>query len=77
MRGISGHAVEFRALEKAHWDADLAAILDQALQAEIVALFRHTDPFEGASAGLEGFGDGVDAVDNVHEGLVYRDGAFC
>src|ERR1700747_654675 len=72
MRGVSRHPVDFGALQKSHGDAGFAAIFDQALQAKIVALFRHANPFEGASAGLEGFGDGVDAVDYVHEVSVYR-----
>src|SRR5579862_3079540 len=74
MRGVSGHAVEFGALKKAHWDADLSAIFDEALQAEIVALFGHADPFERASARLQRLGHRVDAVDVVHEVSVYRDG---
>ena len=72
MRGVTGHAVEFHAGEKAHGDAELAAVFDHALQADIVPLFRHADPLESASAGLEGFGDSVDAVDIVHEVSVYR-----
>ncbi len=67
MRRVAGHAVEFHASEKTHRHAQLAAVFDHALQADVVPLLRHADPLESPSAGLERLGDGVDAVDIVHE----------
>ncbi len=72
MRGVAGHAVELGALQKAHGHADLSAIFDEALQAEVVALFGHADPLERASARLQRLGHRVDAIDVVHEVSVYR-----
>ena len=75
VRRVAGHAIEFGALQEAHGYAQAAAVFDQALQADVVAFFRHADPLEVPSASLQGFGDGVDAVDVVHEVSVYR-GSF-
>ena len=72
MRRVSGHTVEFGTLQKADGNTNLSAVFDQTLQAQVVTLFRHADPLEGASAGLERLGDGIDAVDVVHEVSVYR-----
>src|SRR3954470_12977388 len=52
---VSGHAVEFSALQEAHGYAEATAIFDEPLQANIVTLFSHANPFEGASPGLQSF----------------------
>src|SRR5207248_5810163 len=67
VRGVSSHAVEFSALQKPDGHTQTTAILNQALQAQIVALFGHTNPLERAPTGLERFADGVDAVNVVHD----------
>src|SRR5580700_5948625 len=72
MGSVAGHAVEFHASEKAHGHAQLATLFDHALQADVVTLLRHADPLEGAPPGFQCLGDGVDAVDIVHEVSVYR-----
>ncbi len=67
MRSPARHLVELGAREKFHWHAQTPAVFDHALEADIVSLLRHADPLEGASPGLERFGDRVDAIDIVHK----------
>src|SRR5882762_2961979 len=66
MRRVAGQAVEFATLQEPNWDAKFAAFLDDALQAQIMALFRQAHPLEGASAGLDGFGNRIETVDVIH-----------
>jgi hypothetical protein len=49
-------------------NANLAALGDEACQTEILALARYQDVVEAPLAGLEGFLDRVQAVENFHEG---------
>jgi hypothetical protein len=66
MSGRLGHAVELVSALKADTDTGLPAGVNDLLQLGVVAVTRDGLIFVGASAGLEGFFNGVDAVDNVH-----------
>src|SRR5512142_68363 len=66
MSDISGHAIEFRAGNEANRQTDAAALLDDALQAQIMPLFGNADELEIPSACFQGLADGINAVDLVH-----------
>src|SRR5579862_8675948 len=63
---VPGHAVEFRARQKAYRDTVAAAFFHYPLQAQIMAIFRNTDPFKGSSACLQRLSDSIDAIDVIH-----------
>ena len=46
--------------------SDLAALLDHALQPDIVPFFGDAYPLKAAAFCLERFGHGIDAVDVIH-----------
>src|SRR5208337_5612869 len=72
MRHVPGHAVELRALDKAHRHVQPPAVFNQPLQANVVALLRHPDPLKRPPASLQGLANGTDAIDVMHELSVYR-----
>ena len=67
LRRVARNAVEFGALHKAHGHSDFSAIFNQPLQAKIVPLLRHANPFKRPAPRLQGLGYGVDAIDVMHE----------
>src|SRR5581483_10193281 len=71
---VSRHSVQFGARHKTYSHAIVATILYKALQPHVVALLGHSDPFKGSAARLQRFGDGIDAVYEIHERSVYRSG---
>ena len=66
MRIVPRHAIEFGARYEAHSNAVPAGFIDDALQAEVVAVLGHSDPFKRAPARLKGLSDGIDAVNKMH-----------
>ena len=62
----AGEVGELFARFLANADAGLLAISDQAREAFVVALGGNDDVIEAASAGLEGLGNRVHAVENFH-----------
>ena len=72
MRRVARQFVEFGALQETHVHAESPAIFNQALQADVVALLGHADPLKRPPARLQRLGNGIDAVDVVHEYSVYR-----
>ena len=66
MRGVAGNFVEFHARQNAHRNADLAALVNHPLQANIFSLLGDADPLEVAPARLERFRNRIDSVENVH-----------
>jgi hypothetical protein len=67
MRGVAGNLVKFLTRQNAHWNSDLAALVDHPSQANIFPLFGDTDPLEVAPARLERFRNRIDSVKNIHE----------
>jgi hypothetical protein len=63
---VPRHAIEFGARHKAYGNAVPAGFIDDALQAEVVAVLCHSNPFKGATARLKGLSDGIDAVNKMH-----------
>ena len=72
MSRVAGKTVEFRALQKPHRHAQLTALLDDALQAQVMAFLGQSHPLEGTSASLDRLTDRVNTVDVVHGMSVYR-----
>ena len=66
MRGVAGNFVEFHARQNAHRNADLAALVNHPLQANIFAFLGDGDPLEVAPARLERLRNRVDSVKNIH-----------
>src|SRR5580700_1007145 len=66
------HLVEFGARQKFNRNAELAAVFDHPLQADVMPLLRHSNPLESPSPGFERLADGIDAINVVHEYSVYR-----
>ena len=66
MGGVAGNLVEFHARQNAHGNADLAALVNRSLQANIFPLLGDTNPLEVAPARLERFRHRIDSVENVH-----------
>jgi len=46
MRRVARHLIEFRAFEETYRHAQTAALFNESLQADVVALLRHADPLE-------------------------------
>ena len=67
MRGSFGGEGELLARLLDDADASLAALGDEAGQSRVLALACDEDVIEMALAGLEGFLDRVQAVENFHE----------
>ena len=44
--------------------------VSEVTDAQIVAFFRHADPFERSSAGLQSFRNGINPKNHIHENLV-------
>src|ERR1700746_595739 len=76
MRRVTGHAIEFCAFQKTYGHAQPTAIFNQTLQSDVMALLRHSNPFERPPARFQRFGDGIDSIDIVHEYSVYRVNEF-
>src|SRR5579872_7606449 len=72
MCGVPRHVIEFYSGEKLYRHPDLAAVFDHPLHANVVALFRHAYPLESPSTGFERLGNGIDAINVVHDVSVYR-----
>jgi hypothetical protein len=70
VRGRLGHSRELLARFRADADAGIAALRDEALQAVVLALAGNQYVIEAAAAGLEGFLDWMQAVENVHIKIV-------
>src|ERR1700758_2462826 len=66
MRRISRHSVEFRALQEAHWHAQLATLFYDALQSQIVTLLGKPHPLKRAAPRLDRLRDRVQTVDVIH-----------
>ncbi len=72
VRAGARHLVEFRALQETHLNVQPPTVFNQPLQADVMALLGHADPFKGPPARLQRFGYRIDAIDVVHEYSVYR-----
>ena len=66
MCGVAGNFVKLLTRQNAHWDANLAALINHPPQANILPLFGDTDPLEVAPARLERFRNRINSVENVH-----------
>jgi len=64
--GVDRQLVQFHPRENADLNSDLAAVFDDALQADVAALLGDSDPLEGTTARLERFGHRVDSINYVH-----------
>src|ERR1700746_1290241 len=66
MRRISRHSVEFRALQEAHWHAQLATLFYDALQSQIVTLPGKPHPLKRTASCLDCLRDRIQTVDVIH-----------
>ena len=63
---VAGHVIEFFARHKSDSYSLPPALIDDVLQAEVVALLCDSDPGKGASACFQSFCNGIDAVNVIH-----------
>ena len=66
MRGVAGNFVEFHTRQNAHWNANLAALVNYPPQANIFPFLGNTHPLEVAPARLERLRNRIDSVKNIH-----------
>src|SRR5215475_8871101 len=59
-------SVQFGALQKAYGYSQLTALLDDALQTQVVTLLRQPHPLESAASNLNSFAHRIKTVDVVH-----------
>jgi hypothetical protein len=72
VRGVAGQLVEFGSRQEANLHADFAALVDHALETDVLAFGGDTHPLKVAASGFKRFDNGIDSVENVHgEDLVY------